>query len=84
MEHKIFHNNTICCMDDHFSMHLRRPLLETRQKLVSKNQIYSVSEKIRPLCHIDIIVHLYSCVQLRVIGIKAFRIVSLRVLPSGR
>ena len=27
-------------------------MLKTRQKLVFKNEYYSVSEKIRPLCHI--------------------------------
>ena len=37
------------------NIHLKKPLLETRQKFVSKNKTYSVSEKIRPLCHIYIV-----------------------------
>ena len=43
---KIFHNNAICCVDEHFPIHLKKPVLETRWKLVFKNKIYSVMEKL--------------------------------------
>ena len=46
------HNNTICCVGEHFPIHLKNPLFMTRQKLVFKNKIYSVMEKIGPQCHI--------------------------------
>ena len=32
----------------YFPMHPKKPLLVTRQKLVFKNKIYSVTDKIRP------------------------------------
>ena len=49
---KILHNNTICCVDEHFPIHLKKPLFVTRWKLVFKNKIYSAMEKIGPQFHI--------------------------------
>ena len=42
IKNKIFHNNTIYYVDEYFPIHVKKPLLETRQKVVSENKIYSV------------------------------------------
>ena len=52
IKNKILHNKTICYEGENFPIHLKKPLLETWQKLVSENKTDSVSEKIRPLYHI--------------------------------
>ena len=54
IKNKILHNKTICYEGENFPIHLKKPLLETRQKLVSENKTDSVSKKITPWCHIFI------------------------------
>ena len=46
IKNNIFHNITICCEGEHFPIHLKKPLLKIRQKLVLRIKKYSVKEKL--------------------------------------